>query len=264
MTTRLKDVLRRDGVKLGHYVGEFATPGIGHILKEAGCEFVFLDAEHSGFGFDTLSRSLRYFEAADLPVMLRVPSGEPHHVARALDIGAEGVVVPMLSSAAQARELVRQVKYAPDGRRGVAPGIANDRYRPGPVVEGLAAANARTTIVALIETRAGVEEVEAIAATPGIDCLWVGHFDLSVSLGIPGRFDDPGFLAAVERIRVAGAAQGLTLGRMAGDVAGGAALAREGWDCICYSGDIWLYQAAVADGLKALRAALGHKGEARR
>ena len=89
--------------KLGHFIVEFATPGIGHILKSAGCDFVLFDLEHSGFGFETVKSAMRYFEAADLPAIVRVPSREYHHIARAMDMGAEGLMLPMVGNAERGR-----------------------------------------------------------------------------------------------------------------------------------------------------------------
>ena len=87
----LKDFAGSKTPKFGHFIVEFATPGIGHILKSAGCDFVLFDLEHSGFGFETVKSAIRYFEAADLPVIIRAPSKEYHHIARAMDMGASRV-----------------------------------------------------------------------------------------------------------------------------------------------------------------------------
>src|SRR5262245_21994830 len=112
----LKGMARNRAPKLGHFVVEFATPGIGHILKSAGCDFVLFDLEHSGFGYETVKSALRYFEAADLPAIVRVPSQEYHHVARAMDMGSEGLMVPMVGNAEQARRIVDAMKYDPAGK----------------------------------------------------------------------------------------------------------------------------------------------------
>src|SRR5215207_624577 len=126
MTNALKRLCGSRELKLGHFLIEFATPGIGHILKGAGCDFVFIDMEHSGFSFETVKSALRYCEAARLPAIVRVPSKSYHHIARAADIGAEAVMVPMVDTDAEARELVSHLKYTPLGARGVALGIAHD------------------------------------------------------------------------------------------------------------------------------------------
>lgn len=255
--TGLRETFDRPGLVLGHYIGEFVTPGIGHILANAGCEFVFFDMEHSAFGFETLKAGLRYLEAAGLPAVVRIPSKTPDHVSRAMDCGAEGLVIPMLGSAEEARQILDFMKYTPAGRRGVALGIAHDNYRPGPVMEKLAEANRRSVLVALIETREGVANIDAIAATDGVDVLWIGHFDLSCDLGIPGQFDHADFLAAVAEVERAAKKHGKHLARMVNDIESGIALARAGYDIICYHGDVWLLQQAVREGIEAIRAGLG-------
>jgi 2-keto-3-deoxy-L-rhamnonate aldolase RhmA len=122
----LRAMTRTRDVKVGHFVVEFTSPGIGHLIRNAGCDFVLFDTEHSGFHFETIKSVLRYFEAAGLPAIVRVPSKEYHHVARALDMGAEGLMVPMVSSVEEVRSVVQSMKYTPQGQRGVALGIAHD------------------------------------------------------------------------------------------------------------------------------------------
>ena len=211
MATTLKALCRSRGRKFGHFVVEFATPGIGHILKGAGCDFVLFDTEHSGFGFETIKSAVRYFEAAQLPAIVRVPSKEYHHIARAADMGAEGIMLPMVDTAEEAAELASSLKYTPLGRRGVALGVAHDHYRAGPVTEKLAGANERTCLLRPDRDRGRRGERRRIAAVDGVDCLWVGHFDLTASLGIPGQFEHPEFLTAIDtrRCRLREARQGL-------------------------------------------------------
>jgi 2-keto-3-deoxy-L-rhamnonate aldolase RhmA len=259
----LKALCRTRELKLGHFVVEFATPGIGHILKGAGCDFAFIDMEHSGFAFETVKSVVRYCEAAQLPAIVRVPSKSYHHVARAADIGAEAIMVPMVDTDAEARALVAHLKYTPLGARGVALGIAHDNFRSaGTVQERLAAANERICLFALIETASGVEHVDAIAAVEGVDCLWIGHFDLSSSLGIPGEFGHPDFVAACDRVVAAARRHGKALGRLVPDAASGIDHAERGFDFVCWSGDVWALQEAVRGGIAAIRA--GARPPARR
>ena len=257
----LKALAGKKRLKVGHFLVEFATPGIGHIIKNAGCDFVLFDLEHSGFGFETVKSTLRYMQAADLPAIVRVPSKAYHHIARACDMGAEGVMLPMVGSADEAKKILHSMKYYPEGGRGVALQVAHDDYRPGPVPQKLAAANKRTTFFAQIETADGVKNADAIAAVPGVDCLWVGHFDLSVSLGIPGEFDNPKFTRAIDRVIAAAGKHGKALGRLVPTVEQGLALHRAGFDFICYSGDVWVLQNALTEAVGRLRA--GAKGRKR-
>jgi 2-keto-3-deoxy-L-rhamnonate aldolase RhmA len=255
----LKAMARTKSPKFGHFIVEFATPGIGHIMKSAGCDFTLFDLEHSGFGFETVKSALRYFEAADLPAIVRVPSREYHHIARAMDMGAEGLMLPMVGNVDEVRHIVNSMKYHPEGRRGVALQVAHDRYRPGAVAEKFTAANERTTLFCQIETAEGVENAEAMAAIDGVDCLWVGHFDLSVSLGIPGQFDHKDFKRAIARTIAATKKHGKALGRLVPNVELGIDIYRQGFDFVCYSGDVWLLHGALEDGIRKLRTGCGKR-----
>ena len=250
----LKEMAESRELKVGHFIVEFATPGIGQILKAAGCDFALFDCEHSGFGFETIKSVLRYMQAADLPTIVRVPSKDYHHIARAADMGAEGIMLPMVGSAEEARAILDCMKYHPAGRRGVALAVAHDRYMPGPTLDKLAAANRWTTLFAQIETRQGVENAEAIAAIDGVDCLWVGHFDLSASLGIPGQFEHKDFTDAVKTVIKACRKHGKSAGRLVPTVDEGVTFHQAGFDFICYSGDVWALHAAVQQAVNEIRA----------
>ena len=249
----LKELAGTGALKLGHFIVEFATPGIGHILKAAGCDFALFDLEHSGFSFETVKSAIRYFEAAGVGVIVRVPAQHSDLLARACDMGAEGLMAPMVSTAAEARAVVSAIKYHPSGARGVALGIAHDNYRIGPVAEVQAAANQRTTFFCLIETAEGAENADAIAAVEGVDCLWVGHFDLSTSLGVPGEFSHPKFLAAIDRIVAAAKKHGRSLGRLVPNVDQGVQFYQQGFDFICYSGDVWVLRDALSEAVAKIR-----------
>ena len=257
----MREMARTRSLKVGHFVVEFATPGIGYVLKNAGCDFVLFDTEHSGFHTETIKTALRFFEAARVPAIVRVPSKEYHHIARALDMGAEGLMVPMVNDAAECRAILDCMKYTPKGKRGVALSVAHDRYTGGAVMEKLAAANDRTVLFAQIETAEGVENVEEIAATDGVDCVWVGHFDLSCSLGIPGHFDHPKFKDAIARTIAAGRKHGKAVGRLVPDTGTGISLFKEGFDFVCYSGDVWVLQQALTAAVNEIREGCG-KGKA--
>jgi 2-keto-3-deoxy-L-rhamnonate aldolase RhmA len=256
-TSGLKAMAKTKSPKFGHFIVEFATPGIGHIMKSAGCDFTLFDLEHSGFGFETVKSALRYFEAADLPAIVRVPSREYHHIARAMDMGAEGLMLPMVGNVDEVRHIVNSMKYHPQGKRGVALQVAHDRYRPGAVADKFTAANTRNTLFCQIETVEGVENADAMAAIDGVDCLWVGHFDLSVSLGIPGQFDHKDFKRAIERTIAATKKHNKALGRLVPNVELGIDIYKQGFDFVCYSGDVWLLHSALEEGIKRLRAGCG-------
>ena len=249
----LKEMAGHRGVKLGACIMEFESPGIGHIYRAAGADFVFVDCEHSGIGIEGLKRILRYLEAAGMPHFVRRAGKTYPDIATALDAGAEGLLLPMVGSGEEVQELAGYMKYPPDGVRGVALGIAHDRYAAGPPAEALAAANARTVCIPLIETAEGVENVEAIAALPQVDLLWIGHFDLSCSLGVPGAFDHPDFVSAHRRIVDAAHGAGKSVGRLVGSPQEGRRLIDEGFDFICYGTDASLLLQAARAGFETMR-----------
>ena len=250
----LKQMTQSRRPKFGTMVVEFDTPGMAKILKATGLDFAFIDMEHSGFDYGSLKRSLAYMDAANLPALVRVPSGKYDHIARALDIGAEGIMVPMVGSPEQARNILDCMKYPPTGNRGVALQVTHDRFEPGPVPKKFREANRKTTFFALIETAEGAQNADEIAALRGVDCLWIGHFDLTCSLGIPGEFTHPKFRKACARIIAAAKKHNKSLARMGGDVKTGVALYKQGFDMICYSGDVWVLYEGMRAGVSALRA----------
>lgn len=187
----------------GAMVFECFTPGIGRIMKNSGCEFVLFDMEHAGLGIETLKMLCATCSGIGVEPMVRVPRGEYHFIARSLDVGARGVMVPMVESREQATAIAEAMRYPPQGRRGAAFGFAHDGYSVSNVLDTMKAANARTLTIAQIETERGLAAVDEIAAVEGIDVLWLGHFDLSNFLGVPGEFDNPVYVDAVKRIVVA-------------------------------------------------------------
>jgi 2-keto-3-deoxy-L-rhamnonate aldolase RhmA len=160
----------------------------------------------------------------------------------------------MVEDEAQARTIVRSAKYYPDGGRGAAFGVAHDNYTPGPVTEVMASANKEGFLIAQIETVSGIENCEAIAAVEGIDCLWVGHFDLSLSMGIPAQFDNPEFVKAIEKVAKACDKHGKAAGVMVNNAEGARVWKDLGYRAFAYLGDVWLYQNALTQGLSELKA----------
>jgi 2-dehydro-3-deoxyglucarate aldolase/4-hydroxy-2-oxoheptanedioate aldolase len=230
---------------LGTMLFEFFTPGIARICANAGAEFVMYCMEHTGIGFETLKPQFALCRALGVVPLVRVPATEYHFVARALDAGALGVMVPLVDTAEQAERIVSFTRYPPAGRRGAAFGFAHDDYLGGEVVQKMRAIHDRTLVICMIETRAGLDNVEAIAAVPGVDVLWLGHFDLTNFLGIPGQFSHPQYRDAVKRIAAAAAKHGKSAGYMAADEPLGREYLAHGYRMIAAGTDQGLLQNAI-------------------
>jgi 2-keto-3-deoxy-L-rhamnonate aldolase RhmA len=242
----VKERLAAGGTALGSMVFEFFTPGIARICANAGAEFVMYCMEHTGAGYETLKPQLALCRAVGVAPLVRVPATEYHFVARALDAGALGVMVPLVDTAEQARHIVSFSRYPPQGRRGAAFGFAHDDYQGGDVLQKMQAIHARTLVICMIETRAGLDNVEAIAGVDGVDVLWLGHFDLTNFLGIPGQFSHPQYRDAVKRIAAAAKKHGKAAGYMAADEALGGEYLEQGFRMIATGTDQALLQNATA------------------
>jgi 2-keto-3-deoxy-L-rhamnonate aldolase RhmA len=232
---------------LGSMVFEFFTPGIARICANAGAEFVMYCMEHTGAGFETLKPQFAMCRALGVVPLVRVPTTEYHFVARALDVGALGVMVPLVDTAEQAARIVSFTRYPPQGRRGAAFCFAHDDYQCGDVVEKMRAIHERTLVICMIETRAGLENVEAIAAVDGVDVIWLGHFDLTNFLGIPGQFSHPQYRDAVKRIAAAAKKHGKSAGYMAASAELGREYLGHGYRMIATGTDQALLQNAIGE-----------------
>lgn len=199
---------------LGAMIFEFFSPGIPQILSHAGCEYVLYDMEHTGIGLETLKDQVSFCRGLPIVPMCRVPRGEYQFLARALDIGMKGLMIPMVESTEEARGIVEATRYPPVGRRGAAFGFAHDDYSDGNPADKIAKANSEITVIAQIETEHGLANVDQIAAVDGIDVLWLGHFDLANFLGIPGEFGNSVFIDAVKTVVAAAKRHGKGLGFM--------------------------------------------------
>ncbi len=229
----------------GAMVFEFFSPGMATILANAGCRFVLYDMEHTGLGFETLKWLFASCRGLPIEPMVRVPRGEYTWLARALDLGARGVMIPMVESAEHAQAIVQACRYPPVGRRGAGFGFAQCDYRGGDVGQKIQAYNERTLVIAQIETERGLDQVEKIAAVDGIDVLWVGHFDLSNFMGIPAQFNDPRFDAAMRKVAQVARAHGKAAAFMATDAAWIARVREMGYTMIAGGTDSGLLELAV-------------------
>ena len=197
--TNLRQRLKNGEMLLGEFVLEFFTPGMGPMLDACGLDFALYDMEHGRCDLAMLEQMIISCRGTAVTPLVRVPDLNYAPLGRVLDLGARGVMVPRVETREQAEEIVRALKYAPMGKRGVITGGAHDLYRAsGP--EFFAQANEETLVILQIETVKGVENQDAIISVPGVDVAWIGHYDLSVSMGIHAQFDNPRLLEATDEL----------------------------------------------------------------
>ena len=238
---------------VGHMVMEFSTPGIAKICEAAGLDFVLIDMEHGPLEIPEVARMIALFKATAISPFVRVPASEYHFVARVMDAGAQGIMAPNVRTAEQARLLNDAMRYAPDGNRGLGLGTSHsDFVRPDPVAY-MAEANRENLLICQIESTQALENLDEIADVDGVDCLWVGHMDLTQSMGIVGQFDHPDFLSALASVAQAARARGKFAGIQPGSLRQAVDWLAIGYNLISYSTDIGVYGAALASEVAEVR-----------
>lgn len=180
----LIESLRSSTPSIGSWI-QTGSPAAAEMLADAGFHWLGLDCEHSSSDIATVENIARAIQGRDTALLVRVTHCDPIEIRRCLDVGASGVIVPMVESAEQARRAVSAAKYPPLGNRGYCFGRMNQwglRFD-----EYARTANDQTIVIAMIESRAGVENIDAILAVEGLSGVFIGPYDLSGSYGMPGQ-----------------------------------------------------------------------------
>jgi 2-keto-3-deoxy-L-rhamnonate aldolase RhmA len=208
LTNPVKARMQAGEVALGMIVRLARSGDIARVAKATGHDFIFIDGQHALFTVETIGHIAQVALGCGVAPLVRVRSCDDPNTPLVLDNGAMGIVFPDINTAAEAKRAVDACKFAPIGRRSVGAGYPQFDYRPVPLREAVPALNAATLVVCMIETREGLENVEAIAAVDGVDVVHVGCNDLLTAMGKPGAFGDPEVVAAVERVIAAAAKHG--------------------------------------------------------
>jgi 2-keto-3-deoxy-L-rhamnonate aldolase RhmA len=188
---KVKERLAAGQLALGLGLRQARTVDIGRILAACGYDWAFIDMEHNTMGIDTAAQIAVACHDAGVTPIVRVPGYEHYLATRLLDAGAMGIVFPHVDSAEHARTLVDNCKYPPMGHRSLGGPMAQLGFRPYPRSESSAIVNKETMLIMMLETPQGIEQAEAIAAVPGVDVLLIGTNDLTLEMGISGKYDDP-------------------------------------------------------------------------
>ena len=201
----MKQGIANNAPYVGCFISEFSSPNIVRVLKVAGIAFVIVDAEHGAFDISQVSAFAAVANGIGMPLIVRVPGLSREFPQKALDAGADGIIFPMVADGEQARLAVSLTKYPPLGARGASAMRPHSEYEPGKLGDYMAKANDRVMTFIQIETAEGVANAADIAATPGIDAVFIGPNDLSIDLGIPGDSESQKIREAI--LKVISAAQ---------------------------------------------------------
>lgn len=211
-TKSLKQLLNEKEVVVGLMVQQVFAGWIAKVYADAGADFIFLEAEHCVPSGPDLGNLILASRLCGLPVVAKSSYVDRGHICKLLDAGVIGIQLPMSETADQLKEVVSYCKFPPVGTRAAAPGMGNTDYEPVGYNAWLKQANEETTVIAHIESRTGLERIDEILQVPGVDIMFIGVFDLSVSLGRPADFKHPDTVKAIERLLAAAKEHGKIAG----------------------------------------------------
>jgi 4-hydroxy-2-oxoheptanedioate aldolase len=207
----VKEMLRNKQPVLGCMING-PYPDLVEILGLSGFHFVFIDAEHSTLSFHECEALVRAAEVRHIVPFIRTPENNPKTILRYMDLGAMGIIIPEVNNRRDMEAAVRAVKYAPMGDRGLATTRSQDFGFGKSKTEYFKEANCETMVIALIESKAGVEHAEEILGVDGVDACFIGTSDLSMSLGVLGQVDHPIVRSAFDKVLNLGIKMGKPVG----------------------------------------------------
>ena len=246
-TNWVRERLRAGKPAIGCFLS-LGSPNLAELMAHVGYDFLVIETEHNGLDSAEIQHMLMAMNGTEVIPIVRVPSSQPTFIQRALDMGALGVLVPLIKTADEARAVVQATRYPPVGTRGFGPLRASnytldyeDYYNR---------ANDNIIVSFILETKEAVENLAEIAAVPGVDALYVGTFDLCISLGLnPMRQPHPEIEAIVDRAVAIGRETGVAIGLGTGTPDGLRQLQARGLTYLVYGTDALLVSAAAKAGI---------------
>ena len=233
----VRERLRSAQAPLSAFVNLIPSPVATQALAAAGADVVLIDQEHGPIGPESLHAMVASTAGTSCSPWVRVPGCDEASVKAALDVGAEGIVFPLVTTAESAADCVALTRYPPEGRRGWGPFVAHSRWGVG-LFDYLSRRGAETVCTLLIETRSAVDNIEEICRVEGIDCLTIAPFDLSTELGVSGRMDAPELLEAVTHAERVIGESGIPLGGAALTMEQTQALLEKGYRLLWHAFDV--------------------------
>ena len=248
----LKGMLREGSLTIGSWI-TIGHGSIAEIMAMAGYDWLVIDLEHSTIDIGIAGELIRTIDLCGVTPLVRLTSNSADQIKQVMDAGAHGIIVPMVTSVEDAEFAVAATRYAPLGTRGV--GLARAHGYGPRFSEYLKWQSDGPVVILQIEHEEAHDDLEAILAVSGEDGLIIGPYDLSCSMGIPGRFEDPRLIKAMTHIRDTAINVGWPAGRhvVEPDVGELRQAIDEGYTFIAYSVDIRMLDTAMRDGLKTLR-----------
>jgi 2-dehydro-3-deoxyglucarate aldolase/4-hydroxy-2-oxoheptanedioate aldolase len=253
----IKKRLQNGELVLGTIISEVRNPNVSYMLAQCGFEFFIIDNEHGSYNPETIANIIAGARGAGISVIVRIPEITRENILKPLDAGAAGLLVPMVNSAAGAEEVIRHAKYPTMGNRGAALRRPHNMYAKVNAADYLKQANENTFIAVQAETTQAIDNINEIASVDGVDCIFVGPFDLSVSLGIPGQINHPIEVEAIEKVVAACKMHNKIAGILMFDQELLSKWIKHDFRFAVYSSDITLLADAASKAVKDLKESVG-------
>ncbi len=238
------------GERLAGTLLSLPVPELAEIACQAGFDWLFLDMEHGSIEVSSLVRMIQAVRGPCASVV-RVPENSEMWIKKALDAGADGVIIPRVNSPEEAASAVFWAKFPPQGGRSVGFSRANaygTRFQ-----ENVDTANETTAVVIQVEHAEGARRIDEILSVPGVDAIFIGPYDLSASFGKPGQVGDPEVREAIRSVREACARRRVPAGIFCGDIPAAEKAAAAGFSLLCAGIDIALFARGMAETAAALK-----------
>lgn len=251
----MKSWLRQKIADKGAVLGPFCKmiePGGYEIMGLAGFDFAIIDMEHGPISFERAQDLVRACELVGVSPVVRIPRNEEHYIIRALDIGAHGVQVPEINTRIQAEALAKAARYYPRGERGLCRYVRAAGYSSVPSAEYIPGANESVTVIAHLEAGEGLENLDEILAVDGIDVIFIGPYDMSQSLGIPGQVRSTRLVEKMIAIVEQAKARGKLVGTFVETIEDAKAWRSRGVTYLAYSVDVGLFYEKCAEIVQAV------------
>lgn len=240
--------------KSGMMLSEIPFSNMPVLLKQSGFDFFIVDDEHGGFDYSDLSKIIMTARLCGLPAIVRLPDRTRRDITKFMDMGADGVLLPMTSDPEEIADVVKYAKYAPVGIRGISTTRAHTLYHPPALTEYMQSANARTKVYAQIETVRGVENISEILSVPGVDGFLMGPNDLSCDYGCAGESRAEQILSAIDVTARAAQKAGKESGIITGNKAYLSRAKNAGMTIFCVGSELSMLLRAGKDTVAEIRA----------
>lgn len=250
---KVKHLLKNGGTAIGTMITDTRTPAIAQVLASAGFDFFILDTEHGAYSMETVADLMLMARLAGIAPFVRVPDDDYPWIARTLDAGALGLMIPRVRTREQVERVVQYAKYPPLGERGMAAGRGNTQYRRMALADYAPKANEAILLILQIETKEAIEHIDALLSVPGVDAALMGPNDLSMALGVPGDGEHPDLTQAIQKVVDSAKKHSIPSGTHVRDMQNLKGWREKGMRLLMYNSDFGFIAQAGAAAVKELR-----------